>query len=46
LKVLAINKISDKLKIMRFKMPNAAYSNRYLPYCNNIANNTKMKYTH
>lgn len=28
MKVLAINKISDKLKMMRSKMPNAAYSKR------------------
>jgi len=28
MKILAINKISSNLKIMRFKMPNAAYSNR------------------
>ena len=30
MKLLAINKISNKLKMKRFKMPNAAYSNRYL----------------
>jgi len=29
MKILAINKISGNLKIKRFKMPNAAYSNRY-----------------
>jgi len=28
MKILAINKISSKLKMKRFKMPNAAYSNR------------------
>ena len=27
--ILAINKISRKLKMMRSKMPNAAYSTRY-----------------
>ena len=27
--ILAINNISCKLKIKRFKMPNAAYSKRY-----------------
>ena len=29
MKLLAINKVSSGLKIMRFKMPNAPYSNRY-----------------
>lgn len=32
IKMLAINKISCKLKMMRSKMPNAAYSNRYIKY--------------
>ena len=29
--ILALNKISCNLKMKRFKMPNAAYSNRYIP---------------
>jgi len=29
MKLLAIKKISSKLKMKRFKMPNAAYSNRW-----------------
>jgi len=29
--ILTINKISSNLKILPFKMPNAAYSNRCVP---------------
>jgi len=40
--VLAINKISNNLKMKRFKMPNAAYSNRYkaLPLVGTSNSNT------
>ena len=29
IKMIAINKINDKLKVMQVDMPNAPYSNRY-----------------
>jgi hypothetical protein len=33
MKVLAINKISCSLKMKRFNMPNAPYSNRWRTFC-------------
>ena len=42
MKILALNKINSNLKMKRFKMPNAAYSNRY-PALEKTKQNGKTK---